>query len=146
MVIGSPGAGSSRPASVSPQGPSEKRARPNEDGSGRGGGTETVVLDEEVAWEAGTGDEGTDGETRVPAREVPWAPEVRHYTGRLIHHADSAAGNLGTAFGLLRSTILPKDARTIKGRTEDLTGEIAQALLSVSSCVSLFTLVLNLHF
>jgi hypothetical protein len=62
---------------------------------------------------------------------MPWAPEVRHYSGRLIHHADSAA-NIGVAFGLLRSAILPRDAAKVEGVTEDLTGEIAQALLKVS--------------
>lgn len=72
-----------------------------------------------------------------PAKKIPLAPEVFHYAGRLIHHADSASTNIGTAFGLLQSCILPRDARVVKGCTEDLNGEIAQALLSVSCYCSL---------
>lgn len=132
MVTGTPEAGSSRVVPVSPRGPVEKRARPNEDMGTRGGEPETILINEEEERKAGTGGEGTNAETRVLAREMPWALEVRHYTGRMIHHADCAATNIGTAYGLLRSTILPRDAKTVSGCTEDLTGEIAQALLAVS--------------
>lgn len=92
-----------------------------------------MIVDEDIVPEAATEEERAELETRTQARNAPWAPEVRHYSGRLIHHADCAAANIGTAYGLLRSAILPKDAAKVNGVTEDLTGEIAQALLSVSS-------------
>lgn len=133
-MIGSPGAGTSRASSGSPQGPPQKRARPDVAGP-QGERVETLVINEgEEDREAETGGEGTDAETWVPARDVPWAPEVRHYAGRLITCADSAATNIGTAYGLLQSAILPRDARAVKGLTEDLCGEAAQALLAVSCC------------
>jgi hypothetical protein len=142
VVIGSPGAGTSRTASASPQGPPEKRARPNEGDGGRGTGADPIAIPEEGEERlAEAEEEGTHAETFVLASEVPWAPEVRHYSGRLIHHADSAANNIGTAFGLLRSVILPKDAAKVEGVTEDLTGEIAQALLNVSLYLLLFASV-----
>ncbi|KAI8550601.1 hypothetical protein RHMOL_Rhmol06G0120000 [Rhododendron molle] len=123
-------AGTLGTAPVSPAGHLEKRARPNEDASTWGGEPETILInEEEEKWRAGTRGEGTDAETRVLAREVPWAPEVRHYAGSMIHHVNCAATNIGTAFGLLRLTILPQDGKTVNGCTEDLTGEIAQALL-----------------
>ncbi|KAI8535327.1 hypothetical protein RHMOL_Rhmol10G0165500 [Rhododendron molle] len=131
VAAGTPRAGTSRAAPISAQGCPEKRARPSE-GVGIGGGEpETILINkEEEEQRARTGGEGTDAETRVLAREVPWAPEVCHYAGHMIHHADCTATNIGTAFGLLQSTILPRDAKTVGGCTKDLTGEIAQALLA----------------
>lgn len=120
-----PGAGSLRAASISPEGPPEKRTRHEEGDSSRGKEKDTILIEEEEERGGETGGEEADAETRVPSREVPWAPEFRHYVERLIHHADSASTNIGTAFGVLRSSILPRDARAVKGSTKDLTGEIA---------------------
>lgn len=70
-------------------------------------------------------------EGRAQARDVPWAPEFFHYRSRLIHYADNTSWNIGTAYGVLRACILPRDAELIIGSTNDLVGELAQSLLSV---------------
>lgn len=132
------GAGSSRVTPVSPKGPPKKRAQHEEGDTSRGKDKETILIKEEEERGGKTSGDGIDTETRVPAREVPWAPEVCHYVGRLIHHADNASSNIETAFGLLRSYILPRDARAVKGYADHLTGEIAQVLLNVSCYCSLF--------
>lgn len=139
-----PGAESLRVASFSPEGPPEKRARHEEGDSSRGKKKEMIAIPKEEEERGGKIGEGeTDVETRAWANEVPWAPVFCHYARCLIHHTDSASSNIGTTFRVLRSCILPRDARAVKGCTEDLTGEIAQTLLNVSPYSSLLPVRLN---
>lgn len=131
---GASGAGPSGVTPASPEERPEKRTRHEEAEGTQARDKDPIVIEEEDGDDQGGSADGagTDTEVRASARETPWAPEVRHYTGRLIHHADSAVSNIGTAFGLMRSCVLPRDAKSISGRTEDLTGEIAQALIMVT--------------
>lgn len=77
-----PGAGTSRTAVASPQEPPEKRARHEEGDGGRGKEKETILVEEEQ--EEGREEQPRGGEkgSWVHPRELPWAPEFRHYTGR----------------------------------------------------------------
>lgn len=124
---------------TSPEEPTEKRARHEVGDINRGRDKETIViLQEEEKQGSETGMGETDVETRAPASEDVWAAEFRHYTGRLIHHADSASHNIETALGVLRSCILPRDAKAVSGCTKGLVREIAQSLLNVSFLVFWF--------
>ncbi|KAI8542848.1 hypothetical protein RHMOL_Rhmol08G0171500 [Rhododendron molle] len=126
------GAKSSRITPTSPEEPADKRAQHEVGDSNRGRDKETIVIPKEEEEQGGeTSGAKTDVKTKAHRSDVLWAPEFRHYAGRLIHHADSAFHNIGIAFGVLQSCILSRDARVVKGCTEDLVGEIAQSLLNI---------------
>lgn len=116
---------------ASPHEPPEKRTQYEDGGDAQGKDKETIEITKEEERGGEQEDAGEEGGRWVHPRELPWAAEFRHYTGRQIHHVDSVK-NLGVAFGMLRGSILPKDAQVVQGLTEDITTEIAQALFTVS--------------
>ncbi|KAI8549134.1 hypothetical protein RHMOL_Rhmol06G0002900 [Rhododendron molle] len=127
--VGAPGAGTSGVTPVSPQGPPEKRTRRESADGDRSADKQPIdVEDEPEGRREEQSAEGVEG-TWVHPWELPWTPEFRHYSSRLITHADTIK-NLGVAYGMLQGCILPRDAQAVDGVTEDLTGEIAQALFT----------------
>lgn len=83
--IGSPprmtGAGSSRVTPISLEELAEKRARIEAGDSSRGKEKETITIPEEE--EDGESAEGeAEADARAWARDAPWTPEFRHYSGR----------------------------------------------------------------
>ncbi|KAI8567496.1 hypothetical protein RHMOL_Rhmol02G0126900 [Rhododendron molle] len=126
-------AGTSRVTPVSPREPPKKKARHEEGDGGRGMEYETILIeDEEPKGECREETGGGEGGTWVHPKDLPWALEFCHYAGHLIHHADSIC-NLSVAFGMLWGCIFPWDAKAVQGLTEDITGEIAQALFTAGA-------------
>lgn len=98
------GAGTSPFAPISLEEPLEKKARHEEGDGGRGKENETILITEEEEERGGeTGEGETNTEAGVRPRDVPWAPELCHYSGRLIHHADQPWYNIWSAPGLRSS-------------------------------------------
>lgn len=113
----------SNTAAISLEEPSKKRTRIKAGDTNWGKEKETIeIRDEEEEKDEGSVGKESKAESMAQARDVPWALEFRHYSGRLIHHADSASRNIGTAYGLLHSFVLPRDAKQITRSTKDLGG------------------------
>lgn len=137
------GAGTSNTTAIPLEEPSKKRTR-IEAGDTSLGKEETIeIRDEEEEKDRGSVGKESVVESMAWARDVPWALEFRHYSGHLIHHADSASRNIGTAYKLLCSCVLPRDAKLVTGSTNDLVGELAQSLLNVRLIIPSFFPLLN---
>lgn len=101
--FGATGTGTSVATPVSLEEPMAKRPRTELGDTSRQKDKEMIEILEGTEEEQDGGSIGKESEAKgmARARDIPRVPEFHHYSGRLIHHTDSASRNIGTVYRVL---------------------------------------------